>query len=177
MGTRNRVGKGLQYRPARLHSLAELVPWNRSLSSLKFGLCPPPVPYHRQNFSLAWTHTYCGHHNSRPCKCFVLGVGEQIRRPGGHHIRPSPCGPPCATCLTSSTPRQQLTTCSPTVWWSAFIAASKMRSRPTGMRLTGWTTWPGTSWASAQRQEKTTTPHLLRPVFRFPWTSFRRISW
>ncbi len=35
MGARNRVGIGLPYRPARLHSLAELVPWNRFLGSLK----------------------------------------------------------------------------------------------------------------------------------------------
>jgi hypothetical protein len=28
VGARNRVGIGLSYRPARLHSLAELVPWN-----------------------------------------------------------------------------------------------------------------------------------------------------
>jgi hypothetical protein len=34
MGGRNRVGIGLSYRPARLHSLAELVPWNRFLGSL-----------------------------------------------------------------------------------------------------------------------------------------------
>jgi hypothetical protein len=34
-GARNRVGIGLSYRPARLHSLAELVPWNRFLGSLK----------------------------------------------------------------------------------------------------------------------------------------------
>jgi hypothetical protein len=34
MGTRNQVGIELSYRPARLHSLAELVPWNRfSVSS------------------------------------------------------------------------------------------------------------------------------------------------
>jgi hypothetical protein len=42
MGARNRVGIGLSYRPARLHSLAELVPWDRFLGSLKvkkFGLC------------------------------------------------------------------------------------------------------------------------------------------
>ncbi len=41
MGARNRGGIGLSYRPARLHSLAELVPWNRFLGSLKvkkFGL-------------------------------------------------------------------------------------------------------------------------------------------
>jgi hypothetical protein len=31
MGTMNRVGIGLSYRHARLHSLAELVPWNRFL--------------------------------------------------------------------------------------------------------------------------------------------------
>jgi hypothetical protein len=35
MGARNQVGIGLSYRPARLHSLAELVPWNRFLGSLK----------------------------------------------------------------------------------------------------------------------------------------------
>jgi hypothetical protein len=41
MGARNRVGIGLSYRPARLHRLAELIPWNQFLSSLKvkkFGL-------------------------------------------------------------------------------------------------------------------------------------------
>ncbi len=35
MGARNRVGIGLSYRLARLHSLAELVPWNRFLGSVK----------------------------------------------------------------------------------------------------------------------------------------------
>ncbi len=35
MGARNRVGIGLSYRPARLHSLAELVPWNLYLGLLK----------------------------------------------------------------------------------------------------------------------------------------------
>ncbi len=35
IGARNRVGIGLSYQPARLHSLAELVPWNRFLGSLK----------------------------------------------------------------------------------------------------------------------------------------------
>jgi hypothetical protein len=34
-GARNRVGIGLSYRPARLHRLAELIPWNRFLGSLK----------------------------------------------------------------------------------------------------------------------------------------------
>jgi hypothetical protein len=29
MGARHRVGKGLSYRPARLHRLAELMSWNR----------------------------------------------------------------------------------------------------------------------------------------------------
>jgi hypothetical protein len=35
MGARNWVGIGLSYRAARLHRLAEWVPWNRFLSSLK----------------------------------------------------------------------------------------------------------------------------------------------
>jgi hypothetical protein len=35
MGARNRVGMGLSYRPARLHILADLIPWNRFLGSLK----------------------------------------------------------------------------------------------------------------------------------------------
>jgi hypothetical protein len=34
-GTRNRVGIGLSYRPASLHRLAELIPWDRFLGSLK----------------------------------------------------------------------------------------------------------------------------------------------
>jgi hypothetical protein len=41
MGTRNREGIGLSYRPARLLRLAESIPWNRFLGSLKvkkFGL-------------------------------------------------------------------------------------------------------------------------------------------
>ncbi len=40
-GAKNRVGIGLSYRSARLHSLSELVSWNRFLGSLKvekFGL-------------------------------------------------------------------------------------------------------------------------------------------
>jgi hypothetical protein len=35
MGARNQVGIGLLYRPARLHSLAEPIPWNRFLGSIK----------------------------------------------------------------------------------------------------------------------------------------------
>jgi hypothetical protein len=35
MGARNWLGIGLSYRPARLHSLAELVPWNRFMGFLK----------------------------------------------------------------------------------------------------------------------------------------------
>jgi hypothetical protein len=29
LGARNRGGRGLSYRPARLHRLAEFIPWNR----------------------------------------------------------------------------------------------------------------------------------------------------
>jgi hypothetical protein len=42
VGTRNRVGIGLSYRPARLHRFAELIPWHRllgSFKSLKIRLC------------------------------------------------------------------------------------------------------------------------------------------
>jgi hypothetical protein len=35
MGARNVVGIGLLYRPARVYWLAELVPWNRFLGSIK----------------------------------------------------------------------------------------------------------------------------------------------
>ncbi len=35
MGARNQLGIGFLYRPARLHSLAELIPRNRFLGSLK----------------------------------------------------------------------------------------------------------------------------------------------
>jgi hypothetical protein len=35
MGARNLVGIGLSYPPARLHRLAESIPWNRFLGSLK----------------------------------------------------------------------------------------------------------------------------------------------
>jgi hypothetical protein len=41
MGARNRVGKGLLYRPARLYRQAVSIPWNRfpgSLNVFKFGL-------------------------------------------------------------------------------------------------------------------------------------------
>jgi hypothetical protein len=36
MGARNRVGIGLSYRPAKLHSLAELIHWNLFLGFRKF---------------------------------------------------------------------------------------------------------------------------------------------
>jgi hypothetical protein len=34
MGARHRVGIGLSYRPARLHRLAEFIPWNRFMGSI-----------------------------------------------------------------------------------------------------------------------------------------------
>ncbi len=39
MGARNRVGIGLSYQPARLHRLAESIPWNRFLGSIKDLKC------------------------------------------------------------------------------------------------------------------------------------------
>ncbi len=38
MWARNRIGMGLSYRPARLHSLAELIPWNRFWTPKKFKI-------------------------------------------------------------------------------------------------------------------------------------------
>jgi hypothetical protein len=41
MGARNRGGIGLSYRPARLHRLAEFIPWNQCrgpINMLKYGL-------------------------------------------------------------------------------------------------------------------------------------------
>jgi hypothetical protein len=41
MGARNRGGIGLSYRPARLHRLAEFIPWNRfpgPINVLKYGV-------------------------------------------------------------------------------------------------------------------------------------------
>ena len=34
MGARNQGGIGLSHRPARLHRLAEFIPWNRLLGSI-----------------------------------------------------------------------------------------------------------------------------------------------
>ena len=46
MRARNRVGIWLLYRPARLHRLAESIPWNRFLGSIKvkkYRLCTVDV--------------------------------------------------------------------------------------------------------------------------------------
>ncbi len=40
LGSRNRVGIGLSYRPARLQRLAEQISWNRFLGSLKVKKIP-----------------------------------------------------------------------------------------------------------------------------------------
>jgi hypothetical protein len=50
MGARHRVGIGLLYRPARLHRLAEFIPWNRFRGPIhvqKYQLSPvlPASPY------------------------------------------------------------------------------------------------------------------------------------
>jgi hypothetical protein len=42
MGARNRGGIGLLYRPARLHRLAEFIPWNQfrgPINIKKYGIC------------------------------------------------------------------------------------------------------------------------------------------
>ncbi len=48
MGTRIRVGIGLSYRPARLHMLAELIPWNRFVGSLAYPLKAYPLKWELQ---------------------------------------------------------------------------------------------------------------------------------
>jgi hypothetical protein len=56
MGARNRVVIGLSYRPARLHRLAEFIPWNRFLGSIivyKNGLRTAPP------FSILNGHLSC----------------------------------------------------------------------------------------------------------------------
>jgi hypothetical protein len=107
---------------------------------------PVFINYPGQNFPLPLSDPYRHHHNSRLHECSVSGVSEQIRgNPGGHHIRtavptsPPPCGPPCATCSTSSRPRQQPAICSPMVWWNASTAASGLAAR---VDYTGQTTLP-----------------------------------
>ncbi len=52
MGARNRVGIGLSSRPARLHRLAEYIPWNRFLGPInvqKFKLCLSPCTLYRRH--------------------------------------------------------------------------------------------------------------------------------
>jgi hypothetical protein len=39
MGARHRGGIGFSYRPARLHRLAEFIPWNQCRGPIKYGLC------------------------------------------------------------------------------------------------------------------------------------------
>ncbi len=69
--------------PFRPHTRGPGIP---SFSIIRFH---PPVHYRLQNFSLALSHSYCRHHNSRLRECFVFqGVGEYIWRPGSHHIKP-----------------------------------------------------------------------------------------
>jgi hypothetical protein len=47
MGARHRVGIGLLYRPARLHRLAEFIPWNRFRG-----------PIHVQKYQLSFNPTF-----------------------------------------------------------------------------------------------------------------------
>jgi hypothetical protein len=48
----------------------------------------------------------------------------------GPQFTSPPCGPPCATCSSSSTPRQQHTIRSPTGWWNPSTAAPRTPSGP-----------------------------------------------
>ncbi len=56
MGARNRVEIGLSNGPARQHGLAESVPWNRLLGSLKVEENEDEVPFDKEkNWLLNWS--------------------------------------------------------------------------------------------------------------------------
>jgi hypothetical protein len=59
MEARNRGGIGLSYRPARLHRLAEFIPWNRFLGSInvqKYGLSASALRY---NVNITTSSSIC----------------------------------------------------------------------------------------------------------------------
>ncbi len=62
MGARHRVGIGLLYRPARLHSLAEFIPWNRFRG-----------PIHVQKYQLSTQHGGIGSLES------ILGLLKSLK--------------------------------------------------------------------------------------------------
>jgi len=69
-GARNRAGIGLSYRPARLHSLAEVVPWNRLLGPLaqyrNDRQRPPVWSRFQQDMSSLWLQDTYNLQNSWP---------------------------------------------------------------------------------------------------------------
>jgi hypothetical protein len=83
MGTRHRVGIGLLYRPARLHRLAEFIPWNRFRGPIhvqKYQLCSPCV----QQYSRVGMREHPQReHRGGVQKDRALLPGEQEREHGG----------------------------------------------------------------------------------------------
>jgi hypothetical protein len=110
--------------------------------------------------------------------CFRGWLADSASRRSSHQIAapssPPPRGPPCATCLTSSMPRQQLTTRSPTVWWNAFLAASKTRSMSAAPKQTGQTSCPGSDWPLLGGQSRRQHTHSggVRLTTHFSWSIF-----
>jgi hypothetical protein len=73
VGARNRVGIGLSYLTARLHRLAELIPWNRFLGSLKVaGIVV--TPFH-EVFGYEFKFCHC---TMKPY-CFIV-IAKQIMK-------------------------------------------------------------------------------------------------
>jgi hypothetical protein len=87
MGARHRVGIGLLYRPARLHRLAEFIPWNRFRG-----------PIHVQKYQLS---LYCPRNCMPTAACAAPGricSTATCTLPGG--VWPSPASLCCTfTCL------------------------------------------------------------------------------
>ena len=80
---------------------------------------------------------------------------------------PPPFRPPCATCLTSSTPRQQHTICSPPGWWKVSIATSRTCSGPgTAANWIDHLPWVLLGLCSAAREDNNTSP--AKAVFGSP---------
>ncbi len=86
MGARNQVGIGLSYQPARLHSLVELVPWNRFLGFLKFKNSgsgrPRSTPHRTMIESPAFGINHFIYRSSGPlrlsCKVLERGRHQEI---------------------------------------------------------------------------------------------------
>jgi len=85
MGVRNRVE--LSYRPARLHRLAESIPWNRiltlvgSLKVQKYRLCTTGFSTHNSDLLSRWKHVLSHAFNQeKPEMADLISSGHNRRR-------------------------------------------------------------------------------------------------